>query len=207
MTITELKQNPNYKLLLTLQHNNLLPFIQQYVFTKTVIMTVFWFINLLILCWMCYEGYMDLSSGAISWTALLKGLGISLFLLLTLLIIVHELVHGIAYKITGAPKVSYGMNLREFYFYAVADQYVLGRKAFTFVALAPFILINLVLLLGIFWIGLEWKWTLFFTLLLHSGACAGDFGMLSFYEKNRHFSALLTFDETSKGESFFYIKE
>jgi hypothetical protein len=135
-----------------------------------------------------------------------QAFGIAIILLFTITIVLHEMVHGIAYKLNGAPRISFGVNWREFYFYAVADQFVLGRKAFTFVALSPFISISLGLIVSISVLGQFGKWILFFSLFLHTGACAGDFVMLSFFEINKKFKKMLTFDDVKAGLSYFYGK-
>ncbi len=206
MLVETLQNDPDYKLLLTLRHNNLLPFIQQYVFERSVTMMVFWGLNLLLLLALIWLGWSDISSGLVSWAILLKNVGLALLLLLTLIIVLHEAVHGLAYLMVGAKRVSFGMNLQEFYFYAIADRFVLSRPAFVFVALAPFIVISALLIGGLFCIGTEWKWLFYSLLFFHSGACVGDFAMLAFYEKHREFSELLTYDDRKEGLSYFYVK-
>jgi hypothetical protein len=60
-----------------------------------------------------------------------------------LVIPLHESVHGLAYKIIGAPKIHFGADLKQMIFYVAADKYPVGRKGFYFIALAPFLFINL----------------------------------------------------------------
>ncbi len=67
----------------------------------------------------------------------------------SLLIIIHELLHGIALKLSGAPKVSFGGYLKKFIFYAEADQFVINRHQFAFIALTPFFAVKLITLIGI----------------------------------------------------------
>ena len=104
----------------------------------------------------------------------------SLFFSFTLLIPIHELLHGLSLKIVGAPRVTYGANLKKFVFYAEADHFVLNRKKFNLVALAPLVVIKIVSLAGII-IFFSHPAACFFVLLmcLHSLFCAGDIGLLS----------------------------
>ena len=46
---------------------------------------------------------------------------------LTFLILIHELLHGLALKFTGAPRISFGGYIKKFIFYAEADCHVLNR--------------------------------------------------------------------------------
>jgi hypothetical protein len=52
----------------------------------------------------------------------------------SVLIIIHELLHGIALKLAGAKRVTYGGYLKKFIFYAEADQFVINHRQFAFIA-------------------------------------------------------------------------
>ena len=65
------------------------------------------------------------------------------------LIPIHELIHGLFYKLDGAPAVQYKANFKKFIFYAMADQYVTTFYSFVILAIAPFVIINTLLLIGI----------------------------------------------------------
>lgn len=125
----------------------------------------------------------------------------------TFLILIHELLHALAFKLTGAPKVSIGGYLKKFIFYAEADRHVLNRNQFTLVALTPLTVIKLTTLAGIilsaghpavyFWI---------FIMSAHSLFCAGDIGMLDYYYQFRN-SELFIFDMKEEKTSYFYRKK
>lgn len=206
MTAEQLQQDPSFRLLLILPHDNLLPFLQEQLSSKS--RTIYYYIGLhiVILASIIVIGAMDISTGMISWNGIFKSFGLGALLVFTVLIIIHEGIHGLAYKIAGAPKISFGVNWRKLYFYAAADQFVVSRKSFLFIALAPFIVISSVSLAGLFFAGVSLKWVLLSVLLVHTGACAGDFAMLAFYEKHRHVGKLLTFDDVERKISYFYVK-
>ena len=115
----------------------------------------------------------------------------------------HELIHGLAYKLAGAKNTSYDANLRKFYFLAIADKFVTGKREFKIIALAPFLIISMTLLIVTFLTGEPWKVTLFSTLLIHSIACSGDFALLSYFEFNRKME-VVTYDDKENKISFFY---
>lgn len=130
--------------------------------------------------------------------------GVALVFSFTLLIPVHELLHGLALKLTGAKHIHYGAYLRKFIFYAEADRHVLGKPQFAFVALTPLFVIKAVSLLGIF-IFFYTPILYFFiiTMCTHSFFCAGDLALLTvFFEHNE----VYTYDEKSEKKSYYFRK-
>ncbi len=124
----------------------------------------------------------------------------------TLLILIHELLHALAFKITGARRISIGGYLKKFIFFAEADRHVLNRRQFTLVALTPLVFVQLATLTGIYF-SLEHQSIYFwiFVMSSHSLFCAGDIGMLSYlYEFRDH--ELYTFDMKDEKKSYFYRK-
>ncbi len=120
------------------------------------------------------------------------------------LIIIHELLHGVALKITGAKKLHFGGYLKKFIFYAEADQHVLNRQQFVLVALAPLVTVKLITLIGII---LFLHHPVFYFLIVvmsaHSLFCAGDIGLLSlfYHEKDEE---IFTYDVREEKKSYFY---
>jgi hypothetical protein len=123
------------------------------------------------------------------------------------LIVFHELIHGIALKITGAKHIRFGAYFKKLIFYAEADQHVLNRKQFAFVALAPLVFIQFITLFGILFF---WKNTSVYfwiiTMSTHSLFCAGDIGLLSLFYKNRG-TEMYTFDVKAEQQSYYFIKK
>jgi len=125
----------------------------------------------------------------------------------SLLIIIHELLHGIAIKLTGAPKVNYGGYIKKFIFYAEADRHVLNRKQFRFIALAPLVSVKLITLIGIImFYNNPVFFFLIFVMCAHSLFCAGDIGLLSIFYK---FGAaeVYTYDVKAEKTSYYYRKK
>ncbi len=122
----------------------------------------------------------------------------------TILIVVHEAVHGIALKITGAKKVNYGTYLKKLIFYAEADQHVMNKNQFAVVALAPLALVQIVTLIGVF-LSIHQPIVYFWLILMstHSLFCAGDIGLLSLFFRDSD-SEIYTFDVKSEKTSYYY---
>lgn len=136
----------------------------------------------------------------------LIGIGLSVLFSFSVLIVIHELLHALAYWITGARNISFGFVLKKFIFYALADKQVIQPKAFHFVALTPFVVVKLIGIMGAISFCNEKLIYFFLTLIcLHSLFCAGDIAMLSFYKLHRG-KEIFNFDNKSEGKTYFYTR-
>jgi len=124
----------------------------------------------------------------------------------SVLIVIHELLHGIALKLSGAGKVTFGGYLKKFIFYAEADQFVINRKQFAFIALTPLFVVKLITLIGIiFLFNQPIFYFLIFVMSAHSLFCAGDIGLLSVFYKTKN-TEIFTFDVKAEKTSYYYQK-
>ena len=101
---------------------------------------------------------------------------LAFFLLFVVYIVLHELVHGAAYKLLTGQKLKFGLTLGAAYC-GVPDIYVY-RSASLIALLAPFVVFNAVFLAMA--LLLPDQWSRFFSALLfafHFGGCAGDLYM------------------------------
>ena len=125
----------------------------------------------------------------------------------SLLIVIHELLHGIALKIIGAKNVNYGGYLKRFIFYAEADKFVINKKQFSFIALTPLVVVKLITLVGVV---LFYNQAIFFFLIFimsaHSLFCAGDIGLLSIFSNYKD-SEIFTYDIKAEKKSFYYKRK
>jgi len=135
------------------------------------------------------------------------GMGLALLFSFSVLIVIHELLHALAYLLSGARRISFGLILKKFVFYALADQQVIAARAFHFVALTPFVIVKLICLAGIIAFYNEQLMYFFLTVMcLHSLFCAGDIAMLAFYRIHRG-KKIYNFDNKSEGKTYFYTKK
>lgn len=84
----------------------------------------------------------------------------------------HELVHGVAMKICGTKKVSYGF--KGVYAYAGSADYY-SKGSYIFIALAPVVLWGLVLLALSIFLPQSWFWVVYLIQLVNLSGAAGDF--------------------------------
>ena len=189
-----------YELQSQLQHNDIAVFIQPYVFRKNIASVFYWLFTFCILACSIYQIFTcDIGIGK-SFEFFALG-----FCGLLPLIPLHELIHGLFYKIDGAPSVQYKANFKKFIFYAMADQYVINFSSFVVLALAPFVIINSLLLIAIILTTGSLSFLFAGMLFIHTSGCAGDFALISYFLEN-NYKSLVTYDDISKGMSYFYKK-
>lgn len=117
----------------------------------------------------------------------------------------HEIFHLLAYLILGAKKPKIGMDLKQMIFYVVADKFVLNRREFSFVALSPFVIINIISALIFIFSGINLQIAILYFLIFHNIMCIGDFAMLSFFRQNKN-KCLYTFDIIDEKNSYIFEK-
>jgi hypothetical protein len=133
-------------------------------------------------------------------------LALGLIFTFTLLIIMHELIHALAYRYVGARNLSFGMNIRKFMFYVQADKQVLNYKQFKIVALAPVVTVAIISILGMIIFYNHAAFYFFIPIFaFHSMFCGGDFGLLCIFANHKGME-ILTFDDKLNKTSFFYGK-
>ncbi len=120
-----------------------------------------------------------------------------------LLIPVHELMHIIPFFFTGARRIRIGADLKQYIFYVTAHRHVMSKNAFIPVALVPFAIISVTLIILILYLPGLWKWSLSILLFVHTTMCAGDFAMLNFYFINRK-RKIYTWDDADEKMAYFY---
>lgn len=197
----ELTEN-GYVLIEKLRHKELVPFIRTYMKKRTKYSIFYYISNFIIFGLVGYffvQGYnLPNYSFGVRFTHFSYGLAIA-FALLPL----HEYIHVIAYKSQGATNTSFDANLKKFYFMALADKFVANKREFEVVALAPFIIISITLIIFLFAASTNWTLTISSVLLAHTAMCSGDFGLLSFFEFHKD-KEPVTYDEVENEISYFY---
>ena len=203
-TIEELQNSEKYELVAELEHRQIKEFVMKQITTESNLIRGF----------MIYQGIMILVGLFFATRPLvlaMRGNSEPLMYLLgaivftfTLLIIIHELLHLLALKITGAPKVTIGGYLKKFIFYAEADRHVLTREQFALVALTPLVVVKVITLIGIILtIGEPAFYFWMFLMSAHSLFCAGDIGLLSFFDRYPD-SKVFTYDVKEEKRSYFF---
>lgn len=191
-----------FVLLDKLEHHDLVPFIRTYMKKKTKYSVFYYLSNITLLALAGYyftKGY-HLPNYPFGERFIHFSHGLAIAFLLVPL---HEYIHVLAYKSQGAIHTSYDVNLKKFYFMALADQFVANKKEFTIVALAPFILISTTLILLSLLVHPDRIITVIGILLAHTAMCSGDFGLLSYMEHHKDLKPV-TYDDIENKISYFY---
>ncbi len=186
-----------------LDHENLIPFVRKYLRKPTRTKQAYYISNLICL---------SLLVGFIGWAIYSKMSGYNIFysvskgLALTFLLVpIHEWIHGLAYRSQGAKNTSYGANLRKFYFVAYADKFVANRRSFRIIALAPFVVLSIGMLITLFFVPMSWQISICAMLTLHTAMCSGDFGLLNYFDY--HQMEEVTYDDVAQKRTLFLKKE
>jgi len=184
------------KIIAEVDHHDMVPFLKPHLKLNRVWGIAYWLINTLILLVTVWYAIFNW----VSFDHFLQGIGLG-FVLFFLLLPIHEGIHGVAYKLAGAPNVSFGASWKKLIFYAVADQFVIGLKEFLVVALAPFLMISL-LLISLFFLLPSYGLFFFGALILHTAGCFGDFALVSFMHHHRALN-MVTVDDVKANKTYF----
>lgn len=106
-----------------------------------------------------------------AWNALRLGHCIILIVGMLVYILLHELVHGIAMRLYSGQKPFYGFT--GMYAYAGSPCYF-NRTSYTVIALAPIVLLGIVLLVLNLLLGREWFWIIYLIQITNLSGAAGD---------------------------------
>jgi len=194
-----------YRKILELDFSEMIPFVLSNIRKGGVIPLFYMSINLIFLffiilytVWSVKTG--SLNAGKIFWQILAGVLAGSI-----LVIPPHEILHGLAYRFLGARRIKFGVDLQQFIFYVTANHFPISKKELAFLAMTPFVLINL----GLIALTAAWasQFTLFSAslLLCHNIMCIGDFAIISYAFSQK--GELYTFDDTENKKSYFFKRE
>jgi hypothetical protein len=201
LLVEDLDEQTKFRQILAISYADMIPFVLEHL-KKTSWLTVSFWSVCLILFGVALSVRINISGYyPIANTLFHSSLGLIFFPLLC--IPVHESLHIIPYYISGARRIRVGMDLKQYLFYVTAHRYVASPIQFRIVALVPFIIISLTLMLLILFLPGLWKWSISLFLFVHTTMCAGDFALLNFYYTNRD-KKIYTWDDADKKMAYFY---
>lgn len=137
-----------------------------------------------------------------SWLRCLGDFGLALGLMFVLILPLHELLHAAAYRAVGARDIRWEYSTRMLAVWVIAHRFVAGTRAFIVVALAPFVVLNTLLIAAAAAMPRH-AVLLLFVLLWHVHGSIGDFALLNFVWLHRD-RGFWTFDDADTGRSYFY---
>ena len=203
LKVEQLDNTQNFRQLIAVSYSDLIEFIFQYLKKVTPVIILFWFLNTLFLGIAIFTRIEISSEFSLSGILLHSVIGFLIFPVLS--IPFHEALHVIPYYLSGARDIRVGMDLKQYIFYVTAHRYVADSRQFIIVALVPFVIISLAVLLLIILLPGLWKWSLSAFLFAHGTMCAGDAALLNFYYINRG-KKIFTWDDADEKMAYFYEK-
>jgi hypothetical protein len=200
--VEALQNEGSYSRILELDFDDMIPFVLSNIKKKGLMSWLFIAINVIGLFSIGVFSIWGIYTGWIPWFGFIKQLFLGILAGSIIVIPFHELLHGLAYKIIGAKKIKFGANLQQFFFFVSTDRFPVNRKELYFLALLPFGVLNLVLLMvALFWLP-QYSLLFGFLLLSHNLMCIGDFAITNYVMNEKE--EVFTYDEPENKKSYFY---
>jgi len=206
LTPGQIKSDPGFVYLDELQYDDIVEFTSKYLKKRTPSMRFFY----LSLLGMAILVIGALIFGMIShnrtFGSIMKQYLYGLIISFSVIIPIHEIIHGLVYVLLGARKIRFGAEFRQFAFYAVADEFVTTKIGFYILACSPFLIITLLNLAGFIFVPGVASYTYIAIIFFHATMCIGDFALMSYYDTHRD-KNIYSFDDVKKKISYFYYKK
>jgi hypothetical protein len=203
--VETLQNDPLFSKVLELEFSEMIPFVLSNIRKRGVMPILYMLINVAFLLFIFVFAFWSMQNAHLSFGRISLQIIAGIFAGSILVIAPHELLHGLAYRILGARKIRFGMDLQQFIFYVTADHFPISKRELTFLALTPFVIINiLVIAVTAIW---ATQFTLFFTALLlsHNIMCIGDFAIINYAFGQK--GELFTYDDVKNKKSYFFKRE
>jgi hypothetical protein len=197
----QLRHDPHFRQILELDFGEMIPFVVSNIRRRSFISLFYAGINIGLLLYIVIFIAKGLLTDQHTWSMVLKQSIPGIFAGSILIIPIHELLHGLAYRILGARKIHFGADMQQMLFYVTADRYPVSGKELYFLALLPFGVINLLVCLLLLWLPqtiLFWS----FTLLCHNIMCIGDYAIVNYVIQYKR--RVYSFDMVNEKKSYFF---
>lgn len=201
ITPEEITGNPGNIHLMTLTYHDMISFVMEFI-KKRTLPVVIALLSLFIALGPLVAIRIDIA-GTYPYLKILLYSFLGMIVFPLLLILPHEFLHIVPYRLSGARDIRIGANWNDGYFYVTAHKHPVRRRWFMVIALTPAILVTATLAVTILYVQPLWQWSLICTLFLHLTMCAGDLALINYFYINRHRN-IVTWDDVDKGEAYFY---
>lgn len=206
-TPEDLHDQNNFELLTEVSHQKLKEFVVQQISQEKRIIPLYSIYQLLMVLLFIFLLARSVVLAIKGFHEPILFIGLAAVFSVSILIVIHELLHALAYLVTGAKKISFGAIPRKFIFYALADRQVIAPAAFRIVALAPFIIVKITCLIGVaIWFNQQLMYSFLTVMCLHSLFCSGDIAMLAFYNIHKG-KEIYNYDDKTEGKTYFYLRK
>ena len=207
LTPEDLQNENEFELLTEVSHQKLREFVVEQITKEKYVIriySIYQVIMVMLFTFLLTKGTVLSIKG---YSEMLIEIGLSIAFSLSALIVIHELLHALAYLLTGARRISFGVIPQKFIFYALADRQVIAPRAFHIVAFTPFSVVKIICLAGfVAFYNQQLMYFFLSVMCLHSLFCAGDIAMLAFYRIHKE-KEIFNFDNKSEGKTYFYSRK
>jgi len=202
--INELRSHPGYRQILVLDFRDMIPFVLSNIKRKSPVSLLYTVVNAGLLLFILIYSASGIIRDEITWSTAIKQFIVGIFCGSILIIPVHELIHGLAYRILGARKIHFGADLQQLVFYVTADQYPVSGKELYFLAMLPFTFINIICGLAlVLWLP-QFVVLGSFLLLSHNIMCIGDFAVVNYV--HQYNVKVYSYDIVGEMKSYFFAE-
>jgi len=199
-TPKDMHNEDRFQMLVVLGHEEITPFVGEYYWKRRnwLVLSHYLITLLCLLAWIV--------AGISQDTSLIQWILVFIAAMVAFIILVpfHEGIHGIIYRLLGAKDIRFSISLKEFYAYAIANQFVANRRELTWVALAPFMILNGALIAASIALPAI-RFFLLGVLLIHVAGTSGDWAILNYFWINRD-KNVYTYDDANEQKSYFFQK-
>lgn len=207
LTPEDLQNEIEFELLTEVSHQKLREFVVEQITEEKHIIRIYSIYQIIMVMLFMFLLTRGIVLSIKGYSEMLIEVGLSIAFSLSVLIVIHELLHALTYLLVGARRISFGVIPKKFIFYALADRQVIAKRAFHIVALAPFVVVKLICLAGlIVFYNQQLMYFFLGVMCLHSLFCAGDIAMLAFYRIHKG-KEIYNFDNKSEGKTYFYSRK
>lgn len=205
MNYSEIKNNHDFELIDTVSHDDVRSFVSEELSHQSIwarVANMYQITGLLAFILGGFKAFMPYFVNRE--LIYLKALFIGILFTFSLLIVLHETIHALAYLVNGYNNLSFNFKPKKFLFYVQADQQVVDVGKFKIIALAPVVSVAVLSMLGMAYFYDQATFYFFIPIFaFHSFFCAGDFGLLSYFS-NRHDKEIYSVDVKSDKKTYFY---
>ncbi len=206
-TIEDLADPSRFELLASVEHSRIKDFVLSQVMedrkivpiymiyqTTLFLAAIFFLTRAIVIALKGDSNYLFITLGSIAFS-------------LTLLVAIHELIHGMVLILAGAPKVRFGMVPGRYIFYAEADKFVLSRRPFLWVAFTPLVVVQLVTaILIVYWYSQPLVYFPVMVMCIHSFFCAGDVALATLFYRFPG-KEVYTYDDHKQKTSYYFLQK
>jgi len=203
-TIEELENGSAYEKVLTLPYSNIAPFVIGSLKSFNLPMMTVWIVlamTAFLTVWF-WPGVRYAPENP----HIVIGLVTGLAALPVLLIPIHEALHLITFRLSGAKDIRYGADLRQGIIYVTAHRFVADIRLFSAVAFTPLAIITAGIGAAMILCSPWWQWVLSLALFTHTTMCAGDAALIGFMRGFSHRN-VYTWDDADRKEAYFYAEK